>query len=104
MQKFSVTKVVQAIERPIARAIRGLLVVLFSLMLGLSSLQIALLFFFGTSILWEDHSRSSERVSLFNYVIEGLEFCLAETLTCVARDPLGTCIVDDFARSLLADE
>jgi TRAP-type C4-dicarboxylate transport system permease small subunit len=56
MQKFVATRVARAIERPVIRVVRVLLVVLFSLMLGLSILQITLRFFFGTSILWADQA------------------------------------------------
>lgn len=56
MQKFLATKVARAIEQPVVRVVRVLLVVLFCLMLGLSILQIALRFFFGTSILWADQA------------------------------------------------
>lgn len=56
MQKFGARRIAQAIERQVERAIRALLVVLFSLMLGLSTLQIALRFSFGTSIPWADQA------------------------------------------------
>jgi TRAP-type C4-dicarboxylate transport system permease small subunit len=56
VQKLRLIRIARAIEQPVERAIRALLVVLFSLMLGLSTLQIALRFFLGTSIPWADQA------------------------------------------------
>jgi TRAP-type C4-dicarboxylate transport system permease small subunit len=56
MRTFLATRVTRAIEQPVVRVVRVLLVVLFCLMLSLSILQIALRFFFGTSILWADQA------------------------------------------------
>ena len=47
---------------------------------------------------------SRERVSIFKRVCDGQEFCLAEMLTCVDRDPFASTVVDQFECSLSSDE
>jgi hypothetical protein len=47
---------------------------------------------------------SQERVSIFKPIAGDRSFCLADTLTCVARDPFSSTVVHQFEDALTPEE